>query len=146
MYLNSVQIIGFIGKDPERRQARANDAAFTVVSVATQRSWKNADDEWASRTEWHRVVAWNSLGERVAASLHQGDHVLVEGTLVSSTYEREYGKGKKATTVKHTVWQIRADSIRKLNRGEKEPEALASGSAAPSESQGRPTTSQDIPF
>ena len=71
MYLNSVQIIGFIGKDPERRQARGNGAAFTVLSVATQRSWKNADDEWASKTEWHRVVAWNSLGERVAASLHR---------------------------------------------------------------------------
>ena len=135
MYLNSVQIIGFIGKDPERRQARANDAAFTVLSVATQRSLKNADDEWASKTEWHRVVAWNSLGERVAASFHQGDHILVEGTLVSSHYEREYGKGKKTTTVKHTVWQIRADSIRKLNRGEKEPEALASGSVEPNTSQ-----------
>jgi single-strand DNA-binding protein len=135
MYLNSVQIIGFVGKDPERRQARANGAAFTVLSVATQRSWKNADDEWASKTEWHRVVASNSLGERVAASLRQGDHILVEGTLVSSTYEREYGKGKKATTVKHTVWQIRADSIRKLNRGEKVPEAIASGSEGTAESQ-----------
>jgi single-strand DNA-binding protein len=145
MYLNSVQIIGFIGKNPERRQARANGAAFTVLSVATQRSWKNADDEWASKTEWHRVVAWNSLGERVAALLRQGDHVLVEGTLVSSSYEREYGKGKKATTVKHMVWQIRAAVVRKLNRGEKEPEALASGSASPSQSQ-TATASQDIPF
>jgi single-strand DNA-binding protein len=136
MYLNSVQIIGFIGKDPERRQARANDAAFTVLSVATQRSWKNADDEWASKTEWHRVVAWNSLGERVAASLHQGDHVLVEGALVSSSYEREYGKGKKATTVKHTVWQIRADSIRKLNRGEKEPDTYLTNNEASSRTGG----------
>jgi len=144
MYLNSIQIIGFIGKDPERRQARSNGAAFTVLSVATQRSWKNADDEWASKTEWHRVVAWNSLGERVAASLHQGDHILVEGTLVSSSYQREYGKGKKATTVKHTVWQIRADSIRKLNRAEKEPEAIASGSDVAIEPQR--TAAQDVPF
>lgn len=144
MYLNSVQIIGFIGKDPERRQARSNGAAFTVLSVATQRSWKNADDEWASKTEWHRVIAWNSLGDRVAASLHQGDHILVEGTLVSSSYQREYGKGKKATTVKHTVWQIRADSIRKLNRGEKEPQALASDSDVANESQG--ATAQKAPF
>ena len=124
MYLNSIQIIGFLGKDPERRQARANGAAFTVLSVATQRSWKNAQDEWCSKTEWHRVVAWNGLGERVAAALHKGDHVLVEGTLVSTTYDREYGKGKKPTVVKHTLWQIRADSIRKLNRGEKEPESV----------------------
>ncbi len=56
MYLNSVHIIGFIGKDPERRQARANDAAFTVLSVATQRSWKNADDEWASKTHYRRAL------------------------------------------------------------------------------------------
>jgi single-strand DNA-binding protein len=144
MYLNSIQIIGFIGKDPERRQARSNGSTFTVLSVATQRSWKNADDEWASKTEWHRVVAWNSLGERVAASLRQGDHVLVEGTLVSSSYEREYSKGKKTTTVKHRVWQVRADSIRKLNRAEKEPEAIASGSDTPRESQ--TAAAQDIPF
>jgi single-strand DNA-binding protein len=144
MYLNSVQIIGFIGKDPERRQARGNGAAFTVLSVATQRSWKNADDEWASKTEWHRVVAWNSLGERVAVSLRQGDHVLVEGTLVSSSYDREYGKGKKATTVKHTLWHIRADSIRKLNRAEKEPETIASTSDLATASQ--PTVAQEVPF
>ena len=128
MYLNSIQIIGFVGKDPERRQVRGKGVAFTVLSVATQRSWKNAQDEWASKTEWHRVVAWNSLGARIAASFRQGDHILVEGTLVSSTYDREYGKGKKAATVKHTVWQIRADSIRKLNRSEKEPEAGRSSS------------------
>jgi single-stranded DNA-binding protein len=42
MYLTSIQIIGFLGKDPERRQVRGNGAAYTVLSVATQRSWKDA--------------------------------------------------------------------------------------------------------
>jgi hypothetical protein len=59
-YLNSVTIIGFVGADPEQRQARNNNGSkFTVLSVATQRSWKNTDDEWASKTEWHRVCVWN---------------------------------------------------------------------------------------
>jgi len=41
----SVTIIGFVGADPERRQARSNTRSkFTVLSVATQRSWKNIDD------------------------------------------------------------------------------------------------------
>lgn len=128
MYLNSIQIIGFLGKDPGPRQVRSNGTAYTVFSVATQRSWKDPQGEWHSKTEWHRVVAWNSLGERVATALRQGDHVLVEGTLVSSTYEREYGKGKKATTVKHTSWQVRADVVRKLNRTEKEPGEVPPGS------------------
>jgi len=57
----SVTIIGFVGADPEQRQARNhNGSKFTVLSVATRRSWKNTDDEWASKTEWRRVcVIWN---------------------------------------------------------------------------------------
>jgi hypothetical protein len=52
--LNSVTIIGFVGADPEQRQARNNNGSkFTVLSVAAQRLWKNTDDEWASKTEWH---------------------------------------------------------------------------------------------
>jgi hypothetical protein len=40
MYLNSVTIAGFAGADPEQRQAKGNGTKFTVLSVATQRSWK----------------------------------------------------------------------------------------------------------
>src|SRR5271163_3693840 len=57
MYLNHVQLIGFLGKDPVKRQVRGNGANFTVLSVATQQSWKDSNDEWQSKTEWHRVVA-----------------------------------------------------------------------------------------
>lgn len=45
MYLNTIQIIGFVGKDPERRQVQGKDAVSTVFSVDTQRSWKNAQGE-----------------------------------------------------------------------------------------------------
>jgi Single-strand binding protein family len=55
-YLNSVTIVGLVGADPEQRQARNNGSKFTVLSVATQRSWKNAEDEWVSKVEWHRIA------------------------------------------------------------------------------------------
>src|SRR5258708_35793237 len=51
----SVTIVGFVGADPEQRQARNNGSKFTVLSVATQRSWKNEEDEWVSKVEWRRV-------------------------------------------------------------------------------------------
>ncbi len=50
-YLSSVSLIGFVGADPEQRQARSNSTKFAVLSVATQRSWKNAQDEWISKVE-----------------------------------------------------------------------------------------------
>jgi len=146
-YLNSVTLVGFVGADPEQRQARNNGSKFTVFSVATQRSWKNAQDEWASKTEWHRVCVFRPrLAEHVATAIKKGAHVLVEGSLVSSTYEQPNGKGKKAKTAKTakiTSWSIRADVVRKLDRGEPEPEANTSGSAASDEAG---SASEAAPF
>jgi single-stranded DNA-binding protein len=52
---NSVTLVGFVGADLEQRQARSNGSKFTVLSVAMQRSWKNAQEEWSPKTEWHIV-------------------------------------------------------------------------------------------
>ena len=132
-YLNSVTLIGFVGADPEQRTARSNGSKFTVLSVATQRSWKNAEDEWTSKVEWHRISIFRPrLAEFVLTSIKKGTHILVEGNLVSSTYEQPNGKGKKAKTAKITSWSIRADVVRKLDRGEPQPEVNPSASV-PSE-------------
>jgi single-strand DNA-binding protein len=129
-YLNSITLVGFVGSDPEQRQAKGNGSKFTVLSVATQRSWKNADDEWSSKTEWHRVVVFRPLlAERVATTIKKGAHVLIEGSLVSSTYEQPNGKSKKSKTSKITSWSVRADVVRGLDRGEPEPNAPAPAQA-----------------
>jgi single-strand DNA-binding protein len=129
-YLNSITLVGFVGSDPEQRQAKGNGSKFTVLSVATQRSWMNADDEWSSKTEWHRVVVFRPLlAERVATTIKKGAHVLVEGSLISSTYEQPNGKGKKSKAAKITSWSVRADVVRKLDRGEPEPNAPAPAQA-----------------
>jgi single-strand DNA-binding protein len=84
-YLNSVTLVGLVGSDPEQRQAKGNGLKFTVLSVATQRAWKNTNDEWSSNTEWHRIAIFRPrLAEYVATAIKKGSHVLVEGSLVSS--------------------------------------------------------------
>ena len=129
-YLNSVSLIGFVGADPEQRQARNNGTKFAVLSVATQRSWKNAQDEWSSKVEWHRVCMFRPRpAEYVLSAIKKGSHILIEGSLVSSTYEQANGKGKKSKAVKITSWSIRVDVVRKLDRGEPEPSAPASTQA-----------------
>ena len=66
-----------------QRQARNNNGSkFTVFSVATQLSWKNTDDEWASKTEWHRVCVFRpQLAEYVATTTKKESHVLARVAL-----------------------------------------------------------------
>ena len=139
MYLNHVQLIGFLGKDPEKKQVRGNGANFTVLSVATQQSWKDSKDEWQSKTEWHRVVAFNRLGEALAESLHKGDHVLVDGLLVSTKYEGENGKSKKAKAEQFSIfWSVRANSVRRISRAEADAPTAAPSAEPGAESGGSP--------
>jgi single stranded DNA-binding protein len=98
-----------------------------------------ADGEWSSKTEWHRIVLFRPrLADHVARTIKKGAHVFVEGELVSSTYERPNGKSKKSATTKITSWSIRADVVRKLDRGEPQPQTAPAGVAT--------TPGGEIPF
>jgi single-strand DNA-binding protein len=109
MYQNKVTLIGFLGNDAEVRSN--NDRSLTTLSLATQSSYKK-DGKYINRTEWHRCVVFGKLGE-FAAKLEKGAHILVEGELRS----RKYLSTKTDSEV--TVWEIRVDSILKLDRAEK---------------------------
>jgi single-stranded DNA-binding protein len=88
-------------------------------------------------TEWHRISIFRGkLAAFVAENIRKGSHVLVEGSLISSTYERSNRKGKKAAAAKITWWTIRADVVRKLDRGEPEPQAPVAGDGTNADSAG----------
>ena len=83
MFQNTVDLIGFVGKNAEVKVASDSSTNFTVLSLATKESWKNRETGvWESRTEWHNVIAFGKLGE-FAATLTKGAHIEVEGSLSS---------------------------------------------------------------
>ncbi len=55
LYQNSVDLMGLLGSDAESRTTR-DGVPFTVLSLATKRSWKDGQGKWQSRTDWHRVI------------------------------------------------------------------------------------------
>ena len=116
MYLNRITLIGFIGSDAERKVANATNIA--VFSLATKTSWKNEAGSWESRTEWHRCVAFGKLAD-FAGTLSKGAHVAVEGELRSHEYPRELAVGTQKTTLTQRVWEVRVDSVLKLDRAAK---------------------------
>ena len=116
MYLNRITFIGFIGSNAERKAANATNIA--IFSLATKTSWKNDAGSWESRTEWHRCAAFGKLAD-FAGSLTKGTHIAIEGELRSREYQRELTVGTQKTTIAQRVWEIRVDSVLKLDRAAK---------------------------
>ena len=113
MYLNRVTLIGFIGNDAEKKVAGTTNLA--VFSLATKTSWKNDSGTWESRSEWHRCVAFGKLAD-FAGALKKGAHVAIEGELRGHEYQREIVVGSAKTTIMQRVWEIRIDTLLKLDR------------------------------
>jgi len=130
MYANRVSLTGFLGKDAETKTT-SNNASFTVLSLATKRSWKDRETgERQSQTTWHRIIAWGKLGE-YAANLIKGAHLQIEGEIRTRDFVQKTG-GKNSDEVKKTITEIRATSIAKLDRAKKDGESVpdAEGAAA----------------
>ena len=126
MYLNRITLIGFLGSDAQVRTA--GNAAFTQLSLATKASYKDKKSgEYVSHTEWHRAIVWGKLAE-YAKTLTKGAHLQIEGELRS----REYAD-KKNGNAKRRVWEVRVDSILKLDRAEKASADDRSAAPAPEE-------------
>ena len=135
MYQNKVTLIGFLGSNPEVRTA--NNRSFTTLSLATKSSYKK-DENYISHTEWHRCVVFGGLS-KFAGTLLKGAHVQVAGELRSREYvpKKAAGSKSKKAEAKQRIWEIRVNSILKLDRAEK---------AAPEDQEHDETTSEDVPF
>jgi len=72
--LNKVMIIGKLGRNPEMRYTPSG-RPVTSFSVATNRSWVNAERERREETEWFNVVAWGNLAEICKQYLTKGQQV-----------------------------------------------------------------------
>ncbi len=94
MFDTQITLTGWIGGDVTLREVAAGRqvASFRVGCTPTRRR----DGEWVrGSTSWHTVTVWNRLARHVAASLHNGDPVVVHGRLVADLWERD---GKPQTS------------------------------------------------
>jgi len=97
-YLNKVLLIGRLGQDPEKR---VTAGAHTVVniSLATTEYYKDQSGQKQERTEWHRVVLWNRLGEIVDQYCKKGSQLYVEGSLQTREWQDKEGNRRFSTDI-----------------------------------------------
>jgi len=94
--LNRVQLIGYLGKDPETRFTPTGKKVAHFSLAVTQR-WK-AGGEAKEYTEWVNVEAWGRLGEIAQEYMHKGSLVYLDGRLKTDKYE-DKGETKYYTKV-----------------------------------------------
>jgi len=94
--LNRVQLIGYLGKDPESRFTPTGKKVTHFSMGITQR-WKS-QGEAKEYTEWVNVEAWGRLGEVCQEYLKKGSLVYVEGRLKTDRVE-DKGETKYYTKV-----------------------------------------------
>lgn len=95
--LNRVQIIGYLGKDPESRTT-ANGKTVTTFNVAIRERWHSSEGEIKEATEWARVETWGRLAEICRNYLSKGRLVYIEGRLHTERYEQN-GETRYSTRV-----------------------------------------------
>jgi single-strand DNA-binding protein len=97
--VNKVIIVGNLGNDPEVRYAN-NGSAIANISVATTDSWKDKNTgEQQEKTEWHKVVMFNRLGEIAGEYLKKGSQVYIEGRLQTRKWQDQSGQDRYSTEI-----------------------------------------------
>jgi single-strand DNA-binding protein len=98
--INKVIIVGNLGRDPETRYLPSG-GAVTSFSIATSSGWKDKQTgEQQERTEWHRIVAFNRLGEIAGEYLKKGSKVYVEGSLRTQKWQdKNTGQDRYTTEI-----------------------------------------------
>ena len=97
--LNSVLIAGNLTKDPVIRQTR-NGTPVANFSIASNRKFRDGDNQWQEDVCYVGVVAWNRLAESCVDKLRKGSAVLVEGELQSRTWQTDDGSTRSTVEIK----------------------------------------------
>ena len=98
--LNKVMLLGNLGADPELKMTQGGQAVLKL-RLATTETYLDRNQTRQERTEWHSVTLWGKRGEALAKFLTKGERIFVEGSLRTSSYEKN-GEKRYSTEINAT--------------------------------------------
>ncbi len=155
--INKVILIGNLGNDPEVRYM-PNGNAVATASIATTEGWRDkVSGEKQERTEWHRVVFFNRLGEIVGEYLRKGSKIYIEGSLRTRKWQDKSGQDRYTTEIVASDMQMLdsrggagAPNYDAASAGHQSSSAPSSaqhhGDAPPPSAMGMDDFSDEVPF
>jgi single-strand DNA-binding protein len=151
--VNKVILIGNIGANPDLRYMPSGNAA-TTLSIATSESWKDKQTgERQERTEWHRVVCFNRLGEIAGEYLKKGSKVYIEGSLRTRKWQDQQGNDKYTTEIVASDLQMldakgttSGGDFADMDQSQSAPQARAAAKPKAAQVPADTSLDDDIPF
>lgn len=99
MSVNKVILVGRLGVDPESRSF-PQGGSICSLRIATSESWRDKQTgERQERTEWHRVILRNKLGEVAQKYLKKGSLVYIEGRIQTRKWQDNSGTDVYTTEI-----------------------------------------------
>lgn len=134
--MNKLQLIGNLGKDPEKIPTKTGTTMVKLCVATTERGYTKKDGtKVEDRTDWHNITVFGKLAEICGKYLHKGSKIYIEGSL-------HYQQVKQNDGTTKTYTSIDADNIEMLDSKQAQPTQQTS--AVPAATK-RPTmTTQDI--
>jgi len=102
--LNRIEIIGNLGKAPECRTL-SNGGIVAKFSVATTKTYKDAQGQKQKSVTWHNCECWGNLATVAEKYLRKGTQVYVSGEMVYDEYTADDGSKKSFPKIK--VFEIK---------------------------------------
>jgi single-strand DNA-binding protein len=96
--LNRVTLIGNLTRDPELRYTPGG-MAVASFGLATNRVWVTKQGERKEDAQFHRIVAWNKLGELCSQLLSKGRRVYVDGRIQYREYSDAENNKKQISEI-----------------------------------------------
>jgi len=91
--VNTITVIGNVGRDPELRYANSGTAVlkFSVADTIGR------DDN--KKTTWHDITVFGEMAENVGSALSKGQRVIIMGKLQKSKYTGRDGVEKEKAEI-----------------------------------------------
>lgn len=131
--MNKFICIGGLTKDPEL-STTSNGKQVCRFSIGVKRDFSGAEQP---ESDYFNCVAWAGLGETCGKYLKKGSKVLVEGQMLTHSYEKD--------NIKRIVYDVNVSKIEFLSNtksSEKEDKAVDKKNGI----ELTPISSEDLPF
>lgn len=99
MYINKAIIVGNLTRDPELKSLPSGQKVCSF-SVATNRTWKDANGQKQEAADYHNIVCFGRQAETVSQWMKKGSQVYVEGRMTTRSWDdKDTGKKMYRTEV-----------------------------------------------